>query len=255
MKKITRVLPLLLLLFSAGCASIIHGTNDKVSVNSMDEQAVIYVDGVPMGKGAISVDLKKGKTYEISARKSGCQDVTIQSAERFDSITLLGIFFDFGIFTITTDLGTGAAWQIYPTTYSIAPFCIAGLTDEEAMGNALERAAIQSYLSDDEMPAWHVKGAPYQKLSASKAMKTESVSPGQSNCKVSQIKMVLAKKDEEKPVAYKEIIVYYQVCKNSDGIVRLTDRNFPKKKYSELLIEEAKKEAVYTERRNGENSF
>lgn len=45
-----KLLPTVLLLpalLSSGCAGILHGTSDTLSVNSMEEDTIIYVDGTP----------------------------------------------------------------------------------------------------------------------------------------------------------------------------------------------------------------
>lgn len=111
------------LLFLSGCASIIKGSNDTIAVNSLEQDAVIYVDGAPRGKGNISVDVKRGKPHELLVKKDGCQDITIQTTERFDPVTLLGILIDWGIVSIPIDLISGSAWKQDPATYTITPLC------------------------------------------------------------------------------------------------------------------------------------
>jgi hypothetical protein len=120
-KKIVSV-ALFTLLFS-GCATVIKGTNDDVSINSLEDNTVIYVNGVARGKDTAFVNLSKGKEYTIRAEKEGCQAATATTGESFDATSLLGILIDFGIITIPIDLISGAAWKIQPSTYTVTPIC------------------------------------------------------------------------------------------------------------------------------------
>lgn len=123
MKKV--FLPALILAVASlsGCASIIKGNSEKITVNSLEQDTVIWVDGAPRGKDAVSVDIKKGNPVTIKASKQGCQDVSVQTTESFDATSLLGILIDFGIITIPIDLISGAAWKPSPTTYTVSPIC------------------------------------------------------------------------------------------------------------------------------------
>ena len=123
MKKV--FLPALILAVASlsGCASIIKGNSEKITVNSLEQDTVIWVDGSPRGKDAVSVDIKKGNPVTIKASKQGCQDVSVQTTETFDATSLLGILIDFGIISIPIDLISGAAWKPSPTTYTVSPIC------------------------------------------------------------------------------------------------------------------------------------
>lgn len=123
MKKV--FLPALILAVASlsGCASIIKGNSEKITVNSLEQDTVIWVDGAPRGKDAVSVDIKKGNPVTIKASKQGCQDVSVQTTESFDATSLLGILIDLGIITIPIDLISGAAWKPSPTTYTVSPIC------------------------------------------------------------------------------------------------------------------------------------
>jgi len=117
--RFTTVVALSLCLGS--CASIIHGTTDTITVNSLDPQATIYVDGAARGVGVAQIDVKRGKKHAIWAVKDGHQSSIVETGESFDPTTLLGILIDFGIITIPIDLISGAAWRVEPTTYTVTP--------------------------------------------------------------------------------------------------------------------------------------
>lgn len=122
----TTILALLVavtLITVTGCASILSGTEDNVSVNSLVEDTVILVDATPRGKNAASLTLQRGKSHIITAIKNGCQDVTITTGQQFDYRSLLGIFIDFGLISVPIDFVSGAAMKTMPTTYTVSPIC------------------------------------------------------------------------------------------------------------------------------------
>jgi len=116
-----RLVLVALMLGLGSCASIIHGTHDTITVNSLERGTTIYIDGVERGIDTATADVQRGKPHAIMVEKEGFQPVTIQTTEEFDSTTLLGVFIDFGIITIPVDLISGAAWKQSPTTYTITP--------------------------------------------------------------------------------------------------------------------------------------
>lgn len=123
MKKVLTTAILLSVAMTSGCASIIKGNSDRITVNSLEKDAVIWVDGAPRGRDAVTVDVKKGNPIALKATKPGCQDVSVQTTETFDATSLLGILIDFGIFSIPIDMISGAAWKHSPTTYTVSPIC------------------------------------------------------------------------------------------------------------------------------------
>jgi hypothetical protein len=107
----------------SGCSSIIKGTNDTITINSIERGTTLYVDGAACGLDTASVSLKKGKTYSLRAEKEGCESTTSTTTESFDPTSLLGILIDFGLISIPVDMISGAAWKIEPTTYTLTPVC------------------------------------------------------------------------------------------------------------------------------------
>jgi hypothetical protein len=118
-----RTILLLSPLLLSGCAGILHGTSDTVSVNSMEEDTVIYVDGTPRGKDTAIAQLERGDDHTIRVSKQGCRDVTMETTDSFDTATLLGIFLDYGIISIPTDLISGAAWKTDQSVVTLTPIC------------------------------------------------------------------------------------------------------------------------------------
>lgn len=106
-----------------GCATVLHGTQDVVYVNSLESGTRISIDGTPRGKDSAMAQIKRGEPHRITVSKPGCEDATQFTTDAFDAISLLGILFDFGIISIPTDLISGAAWKVEPSIYTVTPLC------------------------------------------------------------------------------------------------------------------------------------
>ena len=108
-----------------GCASMFNGSSQQVAIRSNVDGAEIYVNEAYLGKGNTVTTFKKKKKYTISARKEGCDSVSVPAPKSFDATTLLGLFIDFGIISILVidGIGTGAWNQFDQTSYVVDPQC------------------------------------------------------------------------------------------------------------------------------------
>ena len=123
MKKIALTAAMASVALMTGCASVIHGTNDMVTVNSLEKGSTIYIDGAPRGIDVAQVQVKRGNVHQVRVEKEGCQPVAMTTTEKFDPTSLLGVLLDFGVITIPIDLVTGAAWKTEPVIYTVSPLC------------------------------------------------------------------------------------------------------------------------------------
>ena len=110
-------------LLSTGCASIMRGTSDTITITSLEEGTVIYVDDIPRGKNQAMAEVSRGEEHTIKATKEGCQTMVLQTGKKFDMTSLLGILIDWEIITIPVDLVSGAAWKTHPKIYTLTPIC------------------------------------------------------------------------------------------------------------------------------------
>jgi len=112
-------------LCNSSCAYLIHGTSDEINIQSSNPKAELYLDDQPIGIGSAMAIVHRDKTYTIQAKAAGCETRTVQTGDRFDPISLLGLIIDFGIVSILIiDMAiTGAAWKTYPRTYIVNPVC------------------------------------------------------------------------------------------------------------------------------------
>lgn len=119
--------PLLLLLVTVqvtGCAYMFHGNTDQITIQSVDPQAELYLENAIIGKGTASATVERNRKYSITAKKAGCSDQSVQTGDKFDAISLLGLFLDLGIVSILiVDNASGAMWKTYPLVYHVNPVC------------------------------------------------------------------------------------------------------------------------------------
>ena len=123
LRTLTLLLTAALALLSSGCASIMRGTSDTITITSLEEGTVIYVDDIPRGKNQAMAEVSRGEEHTIKATKDGCQAMVVQTGKKFDMTSLLGILIDWGIITIPIDLVSGAAWKTHPKIYTVTPIC------------------------------------------------------------------------------------------------------------------------------------
>ncbi|MGC1678347.1 MAG: hypothetical protein WA740_12535 [Candidatus Binataceae bacterium] len=113
------------LLCNSSCAYLFHGTSDEIHIQSGNPKAELYLDDQAVGIASATATVDRDKTYTIQAKAPGCETRTVETGDKFDPISLLGLLIDLGIVSILViDMGTtGAAWKTYPTTYTVNPIC------------------------------------------------------------------------------------------------------------------------------------
>ncbi|EGR4184865.1 PEGA domain-containing protein [Vibrio cholerae] len=124
MKKILLICISVLLL--NGCAAMFNGASQQVSIRSKDPKAKIYVNDAYLGDGNVVTTFKKKENYTIRVEQENCTPVTMPVSKSFDATTLLGVFIDFGVFTVLVvdGLGTGAWQQFDQTSYLVNAQCV-----------------------------------------------------------------------------------------------------------------------------------
>jgi len=69
---IKRIISMCFIFAISACASIINGTSEQITVNSLEKNTTIYIDDVPRGKDIAAADIKRGNTHALRAVKEGC---------------------------------------------------------------------------------------------------------------------------------------------------------------------------------------
>lgn len=123
MKKIL----ILAVFLVAGCASMFSGTKETILVNSTEKDSKIYFNEEYIGNTAASVTISKKKLNDsvIRVSKAGCDDTLRHVETKFNGLSILDFFIDFGIVTFfVVDWGlNGAIREAAQTSYIVAPNC------------------------------------------------------------------------------------------------------------------------------------
>lgn len=110
-----------------GCATLIHGKHDTITLHAPDPATAWTVNGADAGIGAtVRYDLPtlNNRGARIVARLGECEDSTTVDT-RFDPVTLAGIFIDGGLVSIAVvdGLATGAVTRANTLDYRLDPEC------------------------------------------------------------------------------------------------------------------------------------
>jgi uncharacterized protein YceK len=121
MEKRLILLSFLSLLFIGGCATMISGTDQPVTFDSMPQGATVIVDGKNIGKTPLIVDIPRKSKSAVEFTLDGYTSQTVDLKSGFNPWVLLnGIWCMSCVFSTTTDYASGAAYQYAPDKYFIA---------------------------------------------------------------------------------------------------------------------------------------
>jgi len=108
-----------LLLFT-GCASIVNGTHQTVTFDSMPTGADIVVDNQIVGKTPQAITLKRRNDQIVEFRKAGYKTLMFPMSKNYSYTPMvLGDFILGGPFGTTTDVTDGAIYQYDPNAYNV----------------------------------------------------------------------------------------------------------------------------------------
>ncbi len=114
MKKLLKSTPLsILLLFLTGCATIIHGTRQNVSISSSPSSANIWVDQSYAGQTPLCVDLKRNQSHCIRIELKGYEPCEV-TCNRQISGWLFGNLIFGGLPGLCIDAVSGAIFKLTP---------------------------------------------------------------------------------------------------------------------------------------------
>ncbi len=99
----------------SSCASIIHGTRQNVSVNSIPSGAKVIVKGVEMAKTPAVIELKRNvKDIVLRFEKDGYEPVEVALNRKVDGWVAGNIIFG-GLIGLAIDFIDGAAYNLSPS--------------------------------------------------------------------------------------------------------------------------------------------
>jgi hypothetical protein len=105
-------------LFFAGCATIVAGTSQSVSINSNVKGADVIVNGKTVGKTPYNGPIERGDSTTVTLQKDGYDPKTIILSTEIETIFWGNIIVG-GVLGSTVDLATGGMYKYAPATLQI----------------------------------------------------------------------------------------------------------------------------------------
>ena len=99
--------------FSLGCATVITGTSQVVTIDSNIKGADVMIDGNHVGVTPFSGKIRRQKDAVAMVTMDGYAAQPVPLTTSFNSVAVLNIFWDLS----TTDFLTGAVWEYAPSSY------------------------------------------------------------------------------------------------------------------------------------------
>lgn len=115
MKKV--ILALFLATTFLGCATIMKGSKQVLTINCNVDGASIFLDGKKIGVTPFRGKVKKNKN-SLEIRAEGYKTYYIALSTKIEPMFLGNIIFG-GVFGSTTDFASGAAYQYAPASYQV----------------------------------------------------------------------------------------------------------------------------------------
>lgn len=109
----------LLLLASAGCATIVKGSHQKVPIASDPPAADVIVDGALVGQTPISLDMKRKHDHLVTIQKTGYRPKSVAVVKDVGG-AVWGNIIAGGLIGWGVDASTGAQYNLTPKTISVA---------------------------------------------------------------------------------------------------------------------------------------
>jgi len=112
-----------LVVLLSNCASIIHGTRQEVSINSVPTEGdlVVQKEGglvVFQGKTPATCTLERKYTYDVTINLAGYQEAKVHISKEFDAIYLGNIICG-GVIGLIVDAANGAMYKLVPETIQV----------------------------------------------------------------------------------------------------------------------------------------
>ena len=104
-------------LFLTGCCSIIHGTSQKIPVNSVPSGATVFHNGIPAGTTPAILELKRSENHTIRVEKEGFVSYE-ESLVRSTSGWVWGNIFFGGLIGLAVDAIDGSIYNVKPDRIS-----------------------------------------------------------------------------------------------------------------------------------------
>jgi len=96
-----------------GCATIMHGTSQKIGISSLPTGAKVSVDNMPLGDTPLFADLKRGDDHIVTIDMEGYQKVQLTITKSVSGWVWGNIVFG-GLIGLAVDAITGGLYNLSP---------------------------------------------------------------------------------------------------------------------------------------------
>lgn len=107
----------LFVVLAAGCATIMHGTTQDVTVNSNPSSAMVFVDGQSVGSTPAVVNLKRKSNHVISVKLDGYQPYEMALSKNVSGWVVGNLVFG-GLVGLVVDAASGGLYKLSPDQVS-----------------------------------------------------------------------------------------------------------------------------------------
>ena len=118
-KLLSGYLAIVILCFQTGCASIVSGKEQDISIRSNPMGADVTIDGMPVGKTPVTTEVKRKRRHQIKVTKEGYIEETRVTKKGFNWWHMGNILIG-GIIGIIVDFATGAVYSVDPDEINVA---------------------------------------------------------------------------------------------------------------------------------------
>lgn len=101
-----------------GCATVINGSNQLLTVNTNVPGAQVFMNNVPLGVTPLIVSVRRGQEGVLSIQAPGYQPFQAPITKKINGIFFVNILIG-GTTGSTTDYTTGAMYAYEPDTYYV----------------------------------------------------------------------------------------------------------------------------------------
>jgi hypothetical protein len=101
-----------------GCATIVSGTSQTLTINSEPPGAVVLSEGKQIGLTPLASDIKRGQDKVLLVKKEGYQDEEVKLKTQFNTMFFGNILFG-GTFGSSTDFASDAVVEYAPDSYFV----------------------------------------------------------------------------------------------------------------------------------------
>lgn len=98
---------------TAGCASIMHGTTQKVGISSQPTGANVMIDNMPLGITPVFADLKRSSEHVVTIEMAGYQKTQLTITKKVSGWVWGNIVFG-GLVGLAVDAISGGLYNLSP---------------------------------------------------------------------------------------------------------------------------------------------